>query len=65
MRHAVRAGIALPIVDVQIESQILAYHTGIEQDADPASRIAPSIGAREVQDELCTDLWTALQEGVI
>lgn len=60
-----RAVAALPIIDVQTEARILAYHSGREAAADETELAQPRIGVREVQSELHTDLWTALMQGVV
>lgn len=61
--RSARTVTALPIIDLQTEARILAYHTG--RESGEASMQQSHVGAREVQDELETDLWTALQQGAV
>lgn len=70
-RRSAAAIAATPVIDLATETHILRYHTATETngarnaDAPPVEQQQPRIGVREVVAEIQTDIWTALQQGVI
>lgn len=55
----------IPTIDLQTETTILAYHTGVDGAQAEGTQQRPKIGAREVVAEVEFDFWNALVLGVI